>query len=91
MSKNWMWFVILAAAAAHALRCVPANATARQVKIPATFALLYVLYGVVLVFGGLTGFLVALLVVEVLLQVSRRRRTDVPESGAKAELTRRRR
>ena len=69
-----MWVVLLVAAAAHALRWVPARATARQLKIPATFAVLYVVYGAALALGGLTGLVLALLVVEVALQIVRRRR-----------------
>jgi hypothetical protein len=81
MSANWMWLVVLAAAAGHALRWVPGDAAMRTVKIPATFALLYVLYAVVLARAGLTGMLVALLIVEVLLQLARRRRPEPPARG----------
>jgi hypothetical protein len=91
MSNNWIWIVILAAAAGHALRWVPASAAARSVKIPATFAVLYVLYAVAVAAGGLTGMLVALVVVEVLLQLSRRRRTDTPASRQGGAVVRRRR
>lgn len=74
-SSNWMWLVLAVAAAAHALRWVPARATARQLKIPATFALLYVVYAAVLARGGLTGFVLAFLIGEVLLQLTKRWRT----------------
>lgn len=81
-----MWVVIAAAAAGHALRWVPARATARQLKIPATFALLYVLYAAALGRGGFTALVLSVLIVEVLLQLSRRRRTE----GAGTSGTRRR-
>jgi hypothetical protein len=81
MGANWMWLLVLAAAAGHALRWVPGDATLRTVKIPATFALLYVLYAVVLARAGLTGMLVALVIVEILLQLARRRRPEPPPRG----------
>jgi hypothetical protein len=91
MSANWMWGVILVAAAAHALRWVPAAAAARHLKMPATFALLYVLYAVALYAGSFAGLLVAILVVEVLLQLSRRgRREAAPDGSADAGRRRRR-
>jgi hypothetical protein len=74
MSANWMWLVVLAAAVGHAPRWVPATAASRSLKIPATFAVLYVLYAAALALGGLAGILAALLVVEVLLQITLRRR-----------------
>lgn len=74
MSGNWVWAVVLVAAAGHALRWVPGNASMRPVKIPATFAVLYVLYAVALAMGGLAGILVALVIVEVALQLVLRRR-----------------
>lgn len=78
MAGNWMWGVILVAAAAHALRWVPAAATSRQLKIPAAFAALYVLYAVAVARGGLGGLLAGMLLVEVALQIHRRRRGAEP-------------
>ncbi len=89
MGSNWMWVVILAAAAGHALRWVPPRAAARQLKIPATFVLLYVVYAAALGRGGLVGFVLAVLVVEVLLQLSRRRRAG--DGDARGTIVNRRR
>jgi hypothetical protein len=81
MASNWMWLAVLAAAAGHALRWVPGDAAMRTVKIPATFALLYVVYAVVLARAGVAGMLVSLLIVEVLLRLFRRRRPQPPARG----------
>jgi hypothetical protein len=81
MGSNWMWLVVLAAAAGHALRWVPGDATMRTVKIPATFVVLYVVYAVVLARAGLTALLVAFVIVEILLQLVRRRRPEPPARG----------
>lgn len=89
MSGNWIWVGALAAAAGHALRWVPANAAMRSVKIPATFAVLYVLYAVALASGGLAGILAALLVVEVALQITLRRRPPPPGPRARDAMGRR--
>jgi hypothetical protein len=91
-SSNWMWFVILAAALGHALRWVPGDATARQLKIPAVFVVLYAAYAAVVARGGLVGLLIALLIVEILLQLYRRSRPERPASrGGDTTLGRRRR
>lgn len=71
-----MWIVVAVLAAAHALRWVPARAAARQLKIPATFALLYVLYAAALGRGGLTALVLSFLIVEVLLHLTKRWRTE---------------
>ena len=73
MGANWMWLVLLAAALAHAVRWIPADAPSRGVKMPAAFAVLYAIYAVVVSLGGPFALLVALIVVEVLLQLYRRR------------------
>lgn len=78
MSSNWMWLVVLAAAAGHALRWVAPDAPARSVRIPAAFAVLYVLYAIVLARAGLAGMLVALVIVEVILRLFRRNRPQPP-------------
>jgi hypothetical protein len=70
---NWMWLVIFAAAAGHALRWVPPDAAARTVKIPAAFAILYVVYAIALAAGRMQGLLLAFVAVEVLLQIVKRR------------------
>jgi hypothetical protein len=83
MSANWMWGVILVAAAAHALRVVPATAPMRQLRIPGAFAVLYVAYAVALSRAGFAGLLVSMLIVEVLLQLHRRRRSGPSAPGAR--------
>jgi hypothetical protein len=77
MSSNWMWLVVLAAAAGHALRWVAPDASARALKLPAAFAVLYVLYAVVLARAGLAGMLVGLVIVEIVLHLVRRSRREV--------------
>lgn len=89
MSANWMWVLVALAAAAHALRWVPGRASLRQLKIPAVFALLYVLYAAALGRGGFTALVLSLLIVEVLLQLSRRRWTE--DAGGKDTHANRRR
>jgi hypothetical protein len=69
MSGSWMWIVVLGAAAGHALRWVPGNTTMRTVKLPATFALLYVVYAVALAAGGLAGIVIAVVIVEIALRL----------------------
>ena len=81
MSGNWMWGVTLVAAAAHALRVVPAATAQRQVKIPGAFLLLYVAYAVALARGGFAGLALAMLAVEVALRIYRRRRPEAPQGG----------
>lgn len=84
VSSNWMWVVVAIGAMAHALRWIPGNAVARQLKIPATFVLLYVVYAAALARGGLTGFVLSFLIVEVLLHLVRARRGErarTPGSG----------
>ena len=83
MTGNWVWVVVLGAAIGHALRWVPGNATMRSVKIPATFALLYVVYAAALAMTGLTGILVAIVIVEVALQITVRRRPQ-PAPGTRS-------
>ena len=78
MSSNWLGLAVLVVAVAPAPRWVPANAAMRQVKIPATFTLLYVVYAVVLARAGFAGMLVALVIVEVLLRLARRRWPEPP-------------
>lgn len=90
MSANWMWGVILVAAAAHALRVVPAAAELRQLKIPGAFAVLYVAYAIALSRAGFAGLLVAMLIVEVLLQLYRRSRPQPPPPGVARPGARRR-
>lgn len=76
-----MWVVIAAAAAGHALRWVPGRTTLRQLKIPAVFALLYVIYAAALGRGGFTALVLSILIVEVLLQLWRRRTQRAGTSG----------
>lgn len=76
-----MWVVIAAAAAGHALRWVPGRTTLRQLKIPAVFALLYVIYAAALGRGGFTALVLSILIVEVLLQLWRRRTQSAGTSG----------
>jgi len=90
MSSNWMWVVILAAAMGHALRWVPASAAARPLKIPAAFVVLYAVYAVVVARGGMVGLLIALLIVEVLLQLYLRSRPERPASRGGDAVRRRR-
>jgi uncharacterized membrane protein len=78
--SNWIWILVAVAAAGHALRWVPGRATYRQVKIPAMFALLYVVYAAALGRGGLVALVLSFLIVEVILQLVKRRRPPEPES-----------
>jgi hypothetical protein len=81
MSSNWLWILVLVAAVAHAPRWVPGDAALRQVKLPAAFVVLYVVYAVVLMRAGLVALLVAFLIGEVLLRLFRRSRPEPPARG----------
>lgn len=76
-----MWVVVAVAAAAHALRWIPARASTRQVKVPAAFALLYVIYAAALGRGGPIALVLSFLIVEVVLQLWRRRTQAAGPSG----------
>jgi hypothetical protein len=78
--SNWIWVLVAVAAAGHALRWVPGRATLRQVKIPAVFVLLYAIYAAALGRGGLTALVLSFLIVEVILQLVRRRRPEDPSA-----------
>lgn len=84
MGANWMWLLVAVAAASHALRWVPGRTSLRQVKIPAVFVVLYVIYAAALGQGGPVALVLSFLIVEVALHLWRRYRPqDAGASGGR--------